>query len=123
VWAVVAGRPTWSLLRAWMVGVACDLIDPASIIFHTVAYSVFAVIFLPLRGAIHRRRAAAWSGMAAALSLILHVADRVLVGVPLGGDFARGMLSAGCTALVILPLGWLLGGLPNVLRPIESGGA
>lgn len=120
-WAIAGGGARWMLLRAWLVGAMRDLADPASLCFHAVAYTVFALLFLPVRGVVYRGRGISWAFLASGGSLTLRWADRWWIGLDPFADFTTGLLVAICTGLAALAIGWLMQGLPIWLRPVETG--
>jgi len=122
-WTIVAGNARSLLVRAWLVGAMRDIIDPASLCFHAVAYTLLAVAFLPVRAVVYRGRGLGWAALAFSGSLILRWADRWWIGLPPFASFTEGIAIATTTALAALFIGWLLGGLPTWLRPVASGEA
>jgi hypothetical protein len=122
-WTIVGGGGRWMLVRAWLVGAARDIVDPGSLCFHAIAYTVIALLFLPVRGSIYRGRGVGWAAVAATGSLILRFADRWWIGLEPWGQFMVGITVAANTALAALMIGWLLNGLPHWIRPVESGEA
>ncbi len=117
-WAVVAGGESGLLLRAWLVGLARDLVDPGSLCFHTVAYFLLALAFLPVRPLIHHGRSPGWMGYAAVSCVLITLADRWLAGIRVWWPVAPILAVAGLTALATVACGWLMQGLPRPLRPI-----
>ena len=122
-WAVVAGDERRLLLRAWSIGLVRDVIDPGSVVFHTVSYFALALIFLPLRQMVFHGRVAAWMGWAIAASLLLTAVDRMLGGIPPSAAWTPALVVALGTGLATLAIGWLFSGLPKVLRPLPDAGA
>lgn len=122
-WTIVGGGARWMLVRAWLVGAMRDLADPASLCFHAVAYTLFALLFLPARGVIYRGRGTGWAVLAAGSSLVLRLADRWWIGIDPFADFTLGLLEALLTGLAALAIGWLFSGLPTWVRPMEAGEA
>jgi hypothetical protein len=135
-WAMVDGDDDGVLVRAWIVGLTRDLIDPGSGLgyglgngggsilnecFHTMAYSGLGVCALALRTFVFRSRSIGWAGWAFAAALILGILDDRLGGV--GVQWLVLFANAGMTALAAMALGWLLGDLPEPYRPIGHGGA
>lgn len=119
-WAVVAGGESGLLVRAWLVGMARDLIDPGSLCFHTFAYFLLALAFLPVRRLVHHDRAAGWMAYAALSYMALTVFDRWLAGMSVWWPLASLLAVAGATALASVALGWTLSGLPKALRPTAN---
>jgi hypothetical protein len=117
-WAVVAGGEVGVLQRAWLVGLARDLVDPGSLCFHTIAYFALALAFLPVRSLIHHGRSAGWMGYAAVSCLVITLADRWLAGIRVWWPLTPLLGVIALTALATLPIGWILMGLPKVIRPI-----
>ncbi len=76
-----------------------------------------------MRGVVYRGRATGWLAIAASSSLILRMVDRWWIGLNPGGDVLIALVVAAETAIAALIIGWLLGGLPKWLRPVESGEA
>lgn len=122
-WATVAGDERLMLVRAWTIGLVRDCVDPGSTCFHTVAYFLLALAFLPARSLVFHGRAAAWIASAFTASLLLAAIDRLLGGVPLLHGWGRPALVALLTALATLPIGWLFGGLPRAIRPVGGTAA
>jgi hypothetical protein len=116
-WSVVAGNAGSMALRAWLVGLARDLIDPGSLCFHTVAYLALALAFLPVRSHIHHGRAAGWMVFAASSCLLLLLIDRAFAGVRIWLPVSPLIMTVVLTALFTWPVGWALQGLPAFLRP------
>lgn len=116
-WAVVAGSESGLLLRAWLVGVARDVVDPGSLCFHTVVYFLIALAFLPARRLVHHGRFAGWMAYAAVSCVVITLADRWLAGIRVWWPLAPMLVVAGLTALATLPIGWTLTGLPKAIRP------
>jgi hypothetical protein len=116
-WAVVAGGESGVLLRAWLVGVARDLVDPGSACFHTIAYFAIALAFLPARRQVYHGRVAGWMGYAAASYVALALADRWLAGIRVWWPLTPVLAVAAITACATLPIGWTLTGLPRAIRP------
>lgn len=120
-WAVVSGPANELLVRAWLIGMARDVIDPASLCFHTVGYTLLAGLFLPLRSQIYHGRAAGWMGYAAVASVLLALVDRWLAGVTVWWPLGVLMGNAGLTAFATLPIAWLMLGIPKPLRLRPDG--
>jgi hypothetical protein len=124
-WAMVVGDDEGVLLRAWIVGLCRDLVDPGTEYgrecFYTIAYGCVGLAFTPVRAYLFRSRAIAWGGWALACSLVLALVDCRLAGV--GVPWITVGVDAVLTAWAAMALGWLLGGLPESLRPLRAGGA
>ncbi len=131
-WSMVDGDDDGVLLRAWLVGILRDLVDPgsglgygtASLVnqcFHTLTYSMLGVAALALRTFVFRSRSIGWGAWAFAASAVLALIDCRLGGMAI--PWIALLLDASMTALAAMALGWLLGGLPEPLRPIGHGGA
>jgi hypothetical protein len=121
-WAMVDGDEEGVPLRAGLVGLLRDLVDPGSTCFYLVVLTGAGLAFLVLRSLLFRSRWLAWWLWAAVLTTVVGVAD-LAVGGP--GDLSLAglpLLAAG-TAFVAVGCGWLLGGLPGWLRPIARAGA
>ena len=121
-WVVVDGTDKGVLIRAWIVGLMRDLVDPGSIYFHTAAYLLLAIAFLPARQLVFRTRAAGWAGFAAIASVLVAQIDRVISGGGDGGILGQ-MATAMLTAVATFPLGWTLGFLPAPIHPAGKAGA
>lgn len=122
-WAVVAGGESGVLLRAWLVGVARDVVDPGSLCFHTVVYFLIALAFLPARRLVHHGRFAGWMAYAAVSCIVITLADRWLVGMRVWWPMAPVLAVAALTAVATIPIGWTLTGLPKAIRPSADAAA
>lgn len=121
-WAMVDGDEDGVVLRALLLGLVRDLVDPGSEWFHTAAYAGLAFAFLPVRGYLFRTRGLAWALWAAVCSLLLALIDWISAGFSASDPVAVAGMTVG-TALAAMPIGWLFGGLPRLLRPVGVGGA
>ncbi len=121
-WAMVDGTEDGVVWRAWIAGLACDLVDPVGGGFHVLAYTLLGIGFLPLRRFLFRTRIAAWVVWGAMSFLLLRTADGLLGGF---ADLApqRVVIGATTTALAAAACGWLFGGLSARWRPVGTGGA
>lgn len=121
-WAMVDGTEDSMVLRAWLIGLVADMIDPGSICFHSLTFLFLAVAYLPLRSVIFRTRITGWGAWAMIGSLTCNLIDGWVAGF---GD-ATGwsmLVSALWTALAAMGMGWLFRGLPKTLQPVGKGGA
>lgn len=121
-WAMVDGTEDGMLLRAWLIGLVADMIDPGSICFHALTFLALGIMYLPLRAVIFRSRITGWGAWAFIGSLTCNLIDGWTAGF---GD-ATGwtlLLSAWWTALAAMGMGWLFRGLPTALQPVGKGGA
>lgn len=121
-WAMVDGDEDGVLLRALLLGLVRDLIDPGSEWFHAVAYTLLALAFLPVRGWLFRTRGLAWALWACVASLVLALADAATASLSCLDPAVLALMVPG-TGLAAIAVGWLFGGLPRALRPVGSGGA
>ena len=121
-WAMVDGDEDGVPLRAGLIGLIRDLIDPGSLYFHVAMLSIAAIAFLFLRPYLFRGRAVAWGLWAAALTTFVLSFDLIISGP---GDLRPATLPLIVvgTALMAMILGWLLAGLPGWLRPVARAGA
>lgn len=121
-WAMVDGTEDGMVLRAWLIGLVADMLDPGSICFHALTFLTLAVMYLPLRAVIFRSRITGWGAWAFMGSLTCALIDGWTAGF---GDATGGtmLLSALWTALAAMGIGWLLRGLPTALQPVGKGGA
>jgi hypothetical protein len=124
-WAMVDGDDEGVVLRAWIVGLCRDLVDPGTEYgrecFYTIAYGCVGLAFMPVRSYLFRSRALGWGGWACACSLVLALIDYRLGGVRVPwGTVAIDAMLTGAAAMLI---GWLFSGLPEPLRPLRAGGA
>ncbi len=120
-WMVIDGSDDGVLIRAFVVGLVRDCVDPASICFHTFAYFLLAVAFLPARSLVFRTRAAGWSVFAGLATVLLMYLDR-LIG---GGDASVVVVLAVAilTAAATWPLGWPWRFVPVLMHPAGKAGA
>jgi hypothetical protein len=121
-WAMIDGTEDGMPLRAWLVGVLYDLMDPGSVWFHAVAYLLIAVALLPIRKFFFRRRATGWAVWAAACSLLLVLMDGWTGGF---GDTTATVAAAQAllTAAAAAAIGWMVAVLPRRWHPLGEGGA
>jgi hypothetical protein len=121
-WAMVDGDEDGVPLRAGLVGLIRDVVDPGSLCFHVLVLSAAACAFLFLRPLLFRGRALAWGLWAALLTTVVLGLDLLISGP---GDLrpATAPLVVVGTALTTMLLGWLLAGLPGWLRPVARAGA
>lgn len=126
-WAMVDGDDDGVLLRAWLVGVIHDLVDPGTgygrghDLFHAIAYACLGLAFIPARSWLFRSRALGWGGWAFACALAVSLVDHRLGGVPIA--YGPVIASAALTGGAAMAIGWLLGGLPESVRPLRTGAA
>ncbi|HYE05534.1 MAG TPA: hypothetical protein VEL07_08380 [Planctomycetota bacterium] len=120
-WMVVDGSDDGVLIRAFVVGLVRDCVDPASVCFHTFAYFVLALAFLPARPLVFRTRTVGWAAFAALATVLLLSLDR-LTG---GGDATVVVVLAIAilTAASTWPLGWPWRFVPGSMHPAGKGGA
>ncbi len=121
-WAMVDGTEDGVVMRAWLIGLVADVIDPGSVYFHALLFLGLGVGYLPVRSVVFRSRITGWGAGAMIGSLVGNLIDGWVGGF---GD-ATGwsmMVSSLWTALAAMGLGWLLRGLPNALQPVGKGGA
>ncbi len=121
-WAMVDGTEDGMVLRAWVIGLMADVIDPGSECFHALLFLGLAIAYLPLRSVIFRTRFTSWGAWAMIGSLIGNLVDGWVSGF---GD-ATGwimLVSSLWTALAAMAIGWLFRGLPGSLQPVGKGGA
>ena len=121
-WAMVDGTEEGVVMRAWVIGLIADVIDPGSICFHALMFLGLGVAYLPLRSVIFRSRITGWGAWAMIGSLLSNLVDGWVAGF---GDATGGsMLVASLwTGAAAMGLGWLLRGLPGPLQPVGKGGA
>ena len=121
-WAMVDGDADGVPLRAALVGLIRDLVDPGSTCFHVLVLGGTGLGFLLLRPYLFRSRWQAWGLWAAVLTGLVSAIDLVVAGP---GDLRpAGIPILACgTALAAVAFGWLLGGLPGWLRPMARAGA
>jgi hypothetical protein len=119
-WVMIDGSDRGVLMRAWLVGLIRDLIDPGSVYFHTILYLLLALAFVPARAFVFHSRAVAWFGWAMICSLIASLIDRKISGA---GDFSFGaiVLMALMTGVAVVPMAMILRLLPRPLRPVGQG--
>ena len=121
-WAMVDGTEDGMLMRAWLIGLVADMLDPGSISFHALTFLFLGVAYLPLRSVIFRSRITGWGAGAMIGSLTCNLIDGWVAGF---GD-ATGwsmLVSSLWTALAAMGMGWLFRGLPKNLQPVGKGGA
>jgi hypothetical protein len=121
-WAMVDGTEDGMVMRAWVIGLIADMIDPGSECFHALMFLGLAVIYLPLRSVIFRTHVTSWAAWAFICTMLSALIDGWISGI---GD-ARGLVllvSALWTAVAAMVIGGLFRGLPVPLHPIGKGGA
>lgn len=121
-WAMVDGDEDGVPLRAALVGLLRDLVDPGSTCFYVLVLGGAGLAFLLLRPLLFRSRWMAWWLWAAALTTVVSLIDLAVSGP---GDLRLSgipVLASG-TGVLAIAIGWLLGGLPGWLRPIARAGA
>jgi hypothetical protein len=121
-WAMVDGTEDGVLMRAWLIGMVADGLDPGSDTFHAIGFLALALVYLPVRDLIFRTRFTGWAGWAAICALVLALADGWLAGF---GEATAGRIlgQVALTALLAMGIGWLFGGLPMAVQPVGKGGA
>jgi hypothetical protein len=121
-WAMVDGTEDGVVLRAWLVGLLADALDPGSECFHALMFLGLALAYLSVRDLVFRSRITGWGVWALICSLVSALVDGWVSGF---GDATGGsmVVSALWTALAAMGLGWLLRGLPGTLQPVGKGGA
>ena len=121
-WAMVDGTEDGVLMRAWLIGMVADGLDPGSVTFHSIGFLTLALVYLPVRDLIFRTRVTGWAGWAATCALALALADGWISGF---GDATawRILGQVALTAVVAMGIGWLFGGLPMAVQPVGRGGA
>lgn len=121
-WAMVDGTEDGVLIRAWLIGLGVDAIDPGSDCFHAIGFLLLALAYLPLRSLVFRTRFTGWAVWAAICSLVLALVDGWLSGY--GDATGRSLvISAGLTALATMGVGWVFSGIPGAYQPVGRGGA
>jgi hypothetical protein len=128
-WAMVDGDDEGVFLRAWLTGIARDLFDPASgatyaidqHCFYTLAYTGLGLAAIGVRTLIFRTRGIGWAAWALIASLALALIDSRIAGVPI--SWLLMTTEAILTAIAAIGAGWILGNLPEAVRPIGKGGA
>lgn len=121
-WAMVDGTEDGMVMRAWLIGLIADMLDPGSECFHALMFLGLAVLYLPLRSVIFRSRVTGWAAWAFIGTMLSALVDGWVSGF---GD-ARGwvlLLSALWTAVAAMAIGGLFRGLPGPLQPVGKGGA
>ena len=89
------------MIRAWLIGLGVDAIDPGSDCFHAIGFLLLALAYLPLRSLVFRTRFTGWAVWAAICSLVLALVDGWLSGY--GDATGRSLvISAGLTALATM---------------------
>lgn len=121
-WAMVDGTEDGVVWRAWLAGLACDVVDPVGGGFYMLSFTVLGMVFVHLRHFLFRTRAAAWMVSAAVIFMAVRLVDGCF------GGFAdvttqKMVIGAGTTAVAAAACGWLFGGLPARWRPVGVGGA
>lgn len=121
-WAMVDGTEDGVLMRAWLIGMVADALDPGSLTFHTLGFLALALAYLPVRDLIFRTRFTGWAGWAAICALTLALADGWVGGF---GDATGGRILGNTvlTAIAAMGIGWLFGSLPTAVQPVGRGGA
>jgi hypothetical protein len=121
-WAMVDGTEEGMLVRAWLIGLVADMLDPGSTCFHALTFLTLGIMYLPLRAVIFRSRITGWAAWAFIGSLTCNLIDGWTAGF---GDATGSsmLLSALWTALSAMGIGWLFRGLPGPLQPVGKGGA
>lgn len=121
-WAMVDGTEDGVLMRAWLIGLVADGLDPGSVTFHTIGFLALALAYLPVRDLFFRTRFTGWASWAAICALVLALADGWIAGF---GDATAGRIAGHIvlTAAIAMGIGWLFGGLPTAIQPVGKGGA
>ena len=121
-WIMVDGTEDGVLMRAWVVGLVADMIDPGSDCFHSLMFLGLALAYLPVRSLVFRSRMTGWAAWAMICSLLSNLIDGWIGGF---GDATGGTmwLSSLWTAAAAVAIGWLFRGLPAKLQPVGKGGA
>jgi hypothetical protein len=120
--ALIGGSDRGLLLRAWLVGVFRDAVDPGSVWFYSAAYLLLAILYLPVRHRLFQTRWAAWASTGAVCAITIELLDGLVGGFGGHGSWtilAQTALTAGAT----VGIGWLLADLPRDLRPMGDSGA
>jgi hypothetical protein len=121
-WAMVDGTEEGVVMRAWVIGLVADAIDPGSTSFHALMFLALGVLYLPLRSVVFRSRITGWGAWAMIGSLLCNLIDGWDAGF--GDATGWSMLAAALwTGLAAMGMGWLLRGLPSALQPVGKGGA
>lgn len=121
-WIMVDGTEDGVLMRAWVVGLVADMIDPGSECFHSLMFLGLALAYLPVRSLVFRSRMTGWGAWAMICSLLSNLIDGWIGGF--GDATGRTMLlSSLWTAAAAVAIGWLFRGLPAKLQPVGKGGA
>lgn len=118
-WVVAAGHEDRAPLRAWLIGTARDLVDPASLAFHAVLYTVLSVALVPVTRLVQQQHAFGWLLWAACAVLLVELVD-LFVGGRAGPGLGATVLAALLTGFAACVIGWLLAGLPERLRPLSE---
>jgi hypothetical protein len=119
-WLIVDGSDRGVLVRAWLVGVSRDLIDPGSVYFHAIGYSALALAFLPVRSLVFHARGLTWAVTAFIASLVLSAVDRMLTG-PGDGGYVVMIAIALMTGLCAPIFGGIFSRLPHMIHPAGKG--
>jgi hypothetical protein len=117
-WAGVNGSDRDVLPRVWLIGLVLDALDPGSTIFFSLALLLSTLAFFPLRRLFFRRSLLGWSLWCFALVLALSACDRLSGGHPPIGGTAALLSRAFLSALLVIPLGFLLNVLPPRWHPL-----
>ncbi len=122
MWAMVDGDEDGFIQRVWLVGVMCDLMDPAGGCFHSVVYLLLAAAYLPMRSIFFRTRGMGWGAVAFVAALIVPGIDGLVSG---WGDLSVAvvLIGAALTSAVAIAFGWVFNGLPASLSPVGKAGA
>jgi hypothetical protein len=113
-WVTVAGEQERSLIRLWLIGMVQDLIDPGTMVFHSLFAVAGGLLFWPLRPYFFHSMIGGWMLWAGALVLL-----RGLLSLPDGGVSQLPLLSTMLwTAVTAVALGWSLSILPGPLHPL-----
>lgn len=121
-WAMVDGTEDGVLMRAWLIGMVADGLDPGSVTFHAIGFLALALVYLPVRDLIFRTRFTGWAGWAAICTLVLALADGWITGFGEATGW-RILGQVAMTAVMAMGLGWFFGGLPMAVQPVGKGGA
>ncbi len=120
-WGMVDGDEDGVLPRAWIAGFCVDLIDPGSVCFHLVGFTLLALAFLPVRRLLFRTRGLAWALWALVCTLVLAVADHRLAGLAV--PWRACWTTALMTAVAAIAIGGFFAWIPAELRPLGKAGA
>lgn len=113
---IIASSERSVLLRAWLLGLAMDVFNPATSAWYMSWCLFIAVVFLPLRALVFQRSLSGWFIWA----VLCHLFMAWLLAGPnqLYAEWTRVVWDALMTGVFAIVLGSLFNELPRQLHPL-----